>query len=96
MSLRPGDDDWLDLPYYESDLQIPGFDPFEAHKAWALRRLAATPQQEALARQAVLARIDEEMRNWKPPKYKKRKKVDESKASIKLWKAALKALKRKS
>ncbi len=87
------DADWLDLPYTDEDLKKPGFDPFEAHMAWLARRAARTPQDEALARRAALARLDEHMAKWreedKKPKPRKKRPPSEAAKSLKLWKGAL-------
>ncbi len=89
----PDDDDWLDLPYTNEDLKKPGFDPFEAYKAWIDRRRNRTPQDEARARAAALARLDEVMAKFredeKKPKPRKKRQPTEAQKSLKLWKSAL-------
>jgi hypothetical protein len=91
------DDSWIDQPYTAADLLKPGFDPFEAHRAWIARRLAITPQDEARMRQATLVRIKAEQVAFKKHQKRRRKirKLTEAQLSLKLWKDALGAVKRK-
>lgn len=90
------DDDWYDQPYTKADMLKPGFDPFEAYKAWIAKRLIPeTPAEEAAriqrARKRVIAALAElEKRRLNPPPPIK---VPAPPSEEERWKKALKDIK---
>jgi hypothetical protein len=97
---RHHDDDWIDQPYSNADLEKPGFDPYEAHLAWLDRRRERNndPAYLEARRQAASERIRKALAKFKrePRKPKKPKRIPtESERIVKEWKAALKAAKQK-
>jgi hypothetical protein len=95
----PGDPFNLDQPYTNADLRKPGFDPFEAHRAWIARKklglsLAEREQRRTAAitrTRAAIAKCAEEEKHpkrkrWRPPKLQL---VKSSKSTLNEWKEAL-------
>jgi hypothetical protein len=98
------DEEWVDQPYSNADMRKPGFDPFEAHKAWIKKRVEANkPETVAQARRRIArvrARVDRALAKLKaappchpvpPPKLTLLKSPDLSED----WQAAVDDIKRR-
>lgn len=107
MSKRPthfDDDPFYAEPYSTTDLAKPGFDPFEAHKAWCATRKATLATHQsfagfAIARvKAAIAAVAAGKRDPTIPKQKHRKLKTEPTASertVQEWSAAVKDIKKR-